>query len=181
MRIKNTSRYPTDEVKRLVAIGTRGVRMERVAVHVKNGAGGTAYDQVPYASPRYGQKTVDRLVVVRIGGVSYPHDNMDEVVRWQNVSDAEYDSLPEAERRALRHWANSDGRHGAQRRVIERHPYGGKRSPLIVVNDWREHLVTVAAHEARHIWQYQHAKPRSEVDCERFAAKALARFRAFPA
>jgi hypothetical protein len=59
-----------------------------------------------------------------------------------------------------------------------RHPYGGKRAPLIVCRDWREALVAVAAHEARHIQQYQRNKPRSEVDCERFAAKALDRYRA---
>ena len=57
------------------------------------------------------------------------------------------------------------------------HPYGGKRSPLIEHRNWREALVAVAAHEARHIWQYQHNKSRSEVDAERFAAKRLSAYR----
>jgi hypothetical protein len=38
-------------------------------------------------------------------------------------------------------------------------------------------LVHLAAHEARHVYQFDHRKRISEVDCERFAVKALKRFR----
>jgi hypothetical protein len=64
-----------------------------------------------------------------------------------------------------------------QRRREEFLPYGGKRSPPIRVTDWREALVTVAAHEFNHIRQYQNHWPRSEADCEKFAAKRLAIYR----
>jgi hypothetical protein len=42
---------------------------------------------------------------------------------------------------------------------------------------WQEALVTVAAHEAKHIEQYRRAAPRSEVACERYAAWVLELYR----
>jgi len=36
MRIKNTSRYPTVEVERLVRFAAKGIESSRVEVHVKN-------------------------------------------------------------------------------------------------------------------------------------------------
>jgi hypothetical protein len=57
------------------------------------------------------------------------------------------------------------------------HPYGGKRSPLIEMQDWREAMVAVAAHEFCHIHQFQNNLPRSEVQCERAAAKRLEAYR----
>jgi hypothetical protein len=52
-----------------------------------------------------------------------------------------------------------------------------KRSPLVEVACWREALVTVAAHEAKHIEQYRRGEPRSEVACELFAAWVLEVYR----
>jgi hypothetical protein len=40
---------------------------------------------------------------------------------------------------------------------------------------WREGLVAIAAHEAKHIEQYRHGRPLSEVECERFEAEVLER------
>lgn len=51
------------------------------------------------------------------------------------------------------------------------------RFPFFTYADWREWLVVAAAHEARHIHQYRYGERRSELDCERFAEKALARYR----
>jgi hypothetical protein len=51
------------------------------------------------------------------------------------------------------------------------------RFPFFTYADWREWLVSAAAHEARHIHQYRHDSPRSEIDCERFAEEALNRYR----
>jgi hypothetical protein len=51
------------------------------------------------------------------------------------------------------------------------------RFPFFTYADWREWLVSAAAHEARHIHQYRHGSPRSEIDCERFAEEALSRYR----
>jgi hypothetical protein len=187
VRLRNTSRYPTEEVRRLVELGMRGVRTERLAVHVKNSThrgSGRAYSEVPSVSPRAGQSTVDRLVALHVGPPdAFPTDNMQQAsTRFQIVPMAEYEAMPDVERTKLRHVHGSDGHFHAERQItVPAHPYGGKRSPLIICNDWREWLVSVAAHEARHIWQFQNGKPRSEVECERFAAKALARFRTVPA
>ena len=52
-----------------------------------------------------------------------------------------------------------------------------KTSPPVEVACWREALVTVAAHEAKHIDQYRRGHQRSEVACERFAAWVLEVFR----
>jgi hypothetical protein len=51
------------------------------------------------------------------------------------------------------------------------------RFPFFTYADWREWLVSAAAHEARHIHQYRHGERRSELDCERFAEKVLNRYR----
>lgn len=51
------------------------------------------------------------------------------------------------------------------------------RFPFFTHADWREWLVSAAAHEAWHIHQYRHGKCRSEVECERFAETALNRYR----
>jgi hypothetical protein len=51
------------------------------------------------------------------------------------------------------------------------------RFPFFTYADWREWLVSAAAHEAWHIHQYRHGERRSEVDCERFAQNALVRYR----
>jgi hypothetical protein len=52
-----------------------------------------------------------------------------------------------------------------------------KKSPPVEVACWREALVTVAAHEAKHVEQYRRGAPRSEVACERFAAWVLEVYR----
>jgi hypothetical protein len=51
------------------------------------------------------------------------------------------------------------------------------RFPFFIYADWREWLVSAAAHEAFHIHQYRNGKRRSEVDCERFAEDVLNRYR----
>lgn len=181
MRLTNKSRYPTEEVRRLVEFGMKGVRTEGVAVNVKNGRGyglaGMAYEGVPLLSPKSRLKTVTRLVTLRVGSASdFPYDNMRENVRWVRVAPDESYDVKDV-RSCLRQHSDGSQESWLERRVVERHPYGGKRSPFIEVNDWREALVAVAAHEARHIYQFQHGKPKSEVDAERFAAKRLAAYR----
>lgn len=52
-----------------------------------------------------------------------------------------------------------------------------KRWPIYVVHDWREALIHIAAHEIRHIAQYENGRSRSEVDCEEFALARLEAWR----
>jgi hypothetical protein len=52
------------------------------------------------------------------------------------------------------------------------------RFPFFVFQDWREWLVKLAAHEARHIAQFRAGAVCSELDCERFALERLGEWRA---
>jgi hypothetical protein len=58
---------------------------------------------------------------------------------------------------------------------------GGGPNGGHVLADWREALVYLAAHEGRHLSQFEHArtwgKGRGEVDCERHAMRMLRRYR----
>ena len=66
MWIRNTSRYPDDEVRRLVRFATRDVDMRDVCVNVKNGelAGG-AYNGVPEISNA--PSAARYLITLRVG------------------------------------------------------------------------------------------------------------------
>ena len=50
-------------------------------------------------------------------------------------------------------------------------------APVVQVRSWPEELVHLAAHEARHIAQFRLGLPKSEVDAERWAARAVEQFR----
>ncbi len=51
------------------------------------------------------------------------------------------------------------------------------RFPFFKCTDWREWLVKVAAHEAKHIEQYRKGSVRSEICCENFRVAVLDRYR----
>jgi hypothetical protein len=182
MRLRNTSRYPTEEVGRLVAFAFGELDTGRLAVHVKNGRApyaGRAYRGVPLVSPEAASADVDQLVTIRLGAPNrFPVDNLSVSWRYYPWQDADAPPPPGYDPSM---WAWRGRRSGrlVEVRYLEpvHHPYGGKSSPLIVMADWREALVTVAAHEARHVHQFQHNAPRSEVDAERFAAGVLDAFR----
>ncbi|MEX2621550.1 MAG: hypothetical protein WD250_15140 [Egibacteraceae bacterium] len=50
-------------------------------------------------------------------------------------------------------------------------------TPELLIEDWREEIVRLAAHEARHVHQHRHDLPRSEADAERWAAARLEGYR----
>jgi hypothetical protein len=51
-------------------------------------------------------------------------------------------------------------------------------APWLTVHCWREHLLSLAGHEARHVRQLQQGVPCCEADAEREAAQVLQRWRA---
>jgi hypothetical protein len=59
----------------------------------------------------------------------------------------------------------------------KRHRGAGTSFPVRRFDDWREALVFLAAHEAKHIEQYREGLPRSEVRCDAFATHMLDRYR----
>lgn len=133
--LRNTSRYPDDEVRQLVKFAMSEVDVRGVCVNLKRRTGsswsGWAYEGVPSVSnaPRRAQY----LITLGIG----------ETIK--------YPSKPHRSRRD---------------------------EPYYELADWREALVFLAAHEAKHIEQYRENKPRSEVACNNFAAYMLSRYRA---
>jgi len=183
VRIKNTSQYPDSEVRELVTFAMKGIDTTGVMVNVKDSRHayrGMAYHGIPSMSPAAKMRSVDRLITIGIGGShKFPTDNMiRNKMRWQKVSDEDVQAMDPVRRGLVRWTSYSDGRWQAHFHVLmEPHPYGGKRSPLIEHADWREALVAVSAHEARHHYQMSHGKSLSEVDAEKHAAKALDRYR----
>jgi hypothetical protein len=53
----------------------------------------------------------------------------------------------------------------------------GGRWPVEALGDWREALVSVAAHEAKHIEQFRNRTSRSELECHHFSGSVLRRYR----
>ena len=192
MKIRNTSRYPDVEVRRLVEIGCHGINTDGVLFNIKNSLKsayrGRTYGRVPTISPAYHMIEVERLITIKIGAPSrFPTDNMTSSIRWEKET-FPWDERPQ---RDTAEWTSktyysqmrtsTGGYHSYPVKIrfgrIVRHPYGGIRSPLITLADWREALVALAAHEARHHQQMKLKRRLSEVDAERFSAKRLAAFR----
>ena len=192
MLIHNTSRYADNEVKRLLKIGTHGIDTDGVLFNIKNAHKcayrGRTYGRIPAISPARQMIGVTRLITIGIGAPErFPVDNMVTSIRWEKetfpwherpqrdsadwTSKTYYEQAPVAGG-----WQSKPSKIRFGR--IVRHPYGGQRAPLIELADWREGLVALAAHEARHHQQMKLKRRLSEVDAERFAAKQLAIFRA---
>lgn len=199
MLLKNTSRYETVEIRRLLEFAAVDRDLRGVAVHVKNSKhayAGMAYERVPRIANA--PSSAQRLVTLRIGAPGkFPADNVRRTVRWADMP--QYDPVPDRGFvedvigleygtpeykqwwRDHRIWTVT--RRGVQfnrvqRKVETSGPYGGKGSPVIEMRDWREGVVALAAHEFTHIHQFQNNLPRSEVQCEVAAAQRLEAYRA---
>jgi hypothetical protein len=143
MWIRNTSRYPDDEVRECVSFAVRDVDMDRVCVNVKSGAlGGAAYNGVPEISNA--PRAARYLVTLRLG-------RRDQ--RWP-LGPINYHFQTPAET-------------GPRNRF-----------PFFVCDDWREWLVKLGAHEAKHIDQFRAKAICSEIACEHHALRRLEEWRA---
>lgn len=190
MWFHSTSRYPLEEVRELVEFGMAEVDHSALVVRVKNTRDiyrGRAYDGIPTLSAAARQPGATRLVTIAIGPpTGFPTTNEVRSARWRKVRPNEsLDGVRAADLRiAGSRAAATRARLAAaktppqlERREVRTHGYGGVTAPVVYMTDWREALVAVASHEARHIWQYQHDRPRSEVDAERYSAGRLALWR----
>jgi hypothetical protein len=159
MFFKSTSKHPLQEIRGLVEFAALHSKadLSRTQVNVKNcrhPIAGRAYFSVPRIS-KSSDPNARELVVLRIGRAKdFPHSNM--MYEWVRKGDKD------------RRWLEKR----------EKHPYGGKSSPLIVMQTWQEGLLALAAHEFHHIWQFQNKRPKSEVECEKTADAALRAYRA---
>ncbi len=184
MWFHSTVRYPQDEVRSLVEFAMAEIDHSGLAVRVKNTRDiyrGRAYDGVPGLSAAAREPGVTRLVTIGIGGpASFPTTNEVQSARWRKVrADESLDGVRASDLRLARPRSNAPRAAKAgttralERREVRTHGYGGVHSPVLAMADWREALVAVASHEARHIWQYQHDAARSEVEAEHYAAGRL--------
>jgi len=142
MWIRNSSRYPDEDVVPCVEFAVRDVDMSRVCVNVKNGAlGGAAYNGVPDISNA--PRSARYLVTLRLGRGRE---------RWPLGP--------------INYHFKAPGETGPRNRF-----------PFFVCHDWREWLVKLAAHEAKHIEQFRRRATCSELSCEEFALGRLEEFR----
>ena len=95
MLLKNTSRYPTEEARELLAFAAEGLNLAKVAVHVKNTSSayaGMSYEAVPRMANA--PTSAKHLVTLRIGAPNkFPTDNIRTTVRWVDMP--EYDPVPD--------------------------------------------------------------------------------------
>ncbi len=156
MRFRNTSDYPTAEVRELVAIGLRGIDSAGVEIHVKNdrhgGFSGRAYGRIPGIANTASTSKV--LVTLRIGATaSFPRR-------------AKYLDLKRAPEYLVRCWHDAlvkvsahEGHHVRAQRRRQR----ARRSPIAAF---------IAGSRAPR--RIPHA---SEIAAERWAVKRLEEFR----
>ena len=142
--VKNTSPYPTTQVKSLLHFAFTDVLHAGVEVHVKGSSRsyrGRAYDGIPGIANV--DDTAHYLVTIGLSRT----------------------------RKGLPLRVNP-----GTKRLQRQYPEG------LPVDDWEDVLVYVAAHEARHIWQFQARRQRkkialSEVDADIFAIRQLNEWR----
>lgn len=191
IKLVNTTRIPTPIVRDLVhqaAYGVPPAIRDQVEIVVKPAKG---YSYKGFAWRRYrhpARYTPERPYLIELwistAPSRWPASNVVRSSRgFDTETDAEaeharlfmagYDVDPEIYQRQGRgaNW------HRVRYYVDVRHGYGGLRSPVITCQSWQEGLVALAAHELRHTVQFVTKARASEVDCERVAAKALARYR----
>lgn len=196
MWFHSTSRYPVEEVRDLVEFAMGEIDHGELVVRVKNTRDiyrGRAYDGIPSLSAAARQPGATRLVTLAIGPPGgFPTTNEVHTARWRRVREGEsLDGVRAADLRIARPASGhgggavrAGGPAGAARRglapppqlelrEVRKHGYGGVTAPIVHLADWQEAMVAVAAHEGRHVWQYQHGAPRSEVDAERYASQRL--------
>lgn len=201
MFISNQSSYPDAEVFRLVRYAFRGIRTTELGIQVKAARRGSSvhgytHPRVPRTAPMAWHKSVTRFVMLAIGPPSaFPADNLIltntkkrtvPLAKDRESWDALIASLGEDERVWRVDYARQKVTIVTQKMI----PYGGQKSPLIEQRDWQEGLIALAAHEARHVWQFlRNDKERAagiskklrsgfgEAEAERYALMVLENFR----
>jgi hypothetical protein len=202
MKLRIDIRYPEQEVTKLVAFALDGMDHSKIIMDVKDAPVayvGLAYPYVPTEIADAVGPGYSYYVSAKIGpAVLFPCTNIVTVGRRKNLPKGT--TVAEAEEARLRlaeslqedvlgkidiQWAWSK-RAGttACLRWQTRQPYGGKDSPLIEVNNWREAVITLVTHEGYHCEQFRdrpyrqgHRRHGFESDCEWVAYGRLEEYR----
>lgn len=160
MRIRNESKYATKVVEDLIKFACKGINMSKVLVLVYDYKGayrGYAYRGAP---KRFNPGHAKHVVRLHVGASDkFPTDNITTRTRWKLMPSSIFNG-PEV-----------------RKKVTEQVPYGGCFSVKITMNDWMECLVAIAAHEAKHIYQFKNGKRCMEARAEKHALKRLEAFR----
>lgn len=178
MKVINESQYPDDAVVACIEAGVGGIEsaVEHVTIRVVDdtrGASGIA-------------KFMQREIIVRIGPArTFPYTLYQWRKKHKKVDPADVafgrmSNMPNfTQDRRTGDWYSF---------TYVKCGYGGLSSPVITMNNWREGLVALSAHEAFHF--VQHARIRdarragstnrlrySEVECEKHADAILRQYR----
>jgi len=153
MRIVNTSKIDTKEIKKLIKAAKGSISTGGVEFHFKNSRRG--YAGRCYWNGCSFSGVFNPLVVVRIQHSNkYPIKmNEDRKINWEKT-----------EKQRL---INS-----SQKLVFRKN-----RRPKYTVHNYKEMLVCLIAHELYHLHLHRRRKKQSEVGCENFAFKKLLEYR----
>lgn len=178
LTILNESRRPDADVVELVEFAAAPLALrvlEPVAVLVKdvrssrNGFTGWAYDGIPrWAERAAGRRRPRFAISIRVATNSWNGYGHPRVCWHATAAKRTYRADPDLLEGARQLWVEDLAAAGAAR-------YG--RWPIYHVDDWREGLLRLAAHELFHIAQYANGSRRSEVECENYASRRLATYR----
>jgi hypothetical protein len=177
VKVQNNTTHDDEDVRRLVAFATKDINVTDVVVtvddktlnpHLKGYGRARRTASLPPGGSQY-------AIDLYLPDQAYPIDNRIKKVKWlpididedQAIGLMRLDLYGVAVTYRWKKWAIK------QYGIVRQHGYGGIHTPLIVVRNWREFLVWVAAHEARHIHQMRHGKRLSEVDCEKWAFRKV--------
>lgn len=95
-----------------------------------------------------------------------------EPERPEGIDEAEW-----AQIRGEKWRAHTDAWHALVQAAYDRGERKWGRWPLVVLGNWREALVYIAAHEGMHVAQFVNGRVHSEIECELHAARRLEAFR----
>lgn len=187
LRISRSISADHAQIERLVAAGFAGLDHERVAVHLK-ARGRRVLWLVECGRPLCGRRAAmvngrrnhvlsRRIDAARLAGRGHgPPQRLAEPAQPAMTGRA-YDgvpsisSAPPGTRYLITLIVPPAPQDDTAGRYPLRHHYHRARSVApVLLPDWRAELVHLVAHEAAHVAQFRAGRPRSEVECERWAA-----------
>lgn len=163
MKIINTTVYNDEAVKNLVKFACQGINMEDVLVEVK------PKDRRMMEINGRAFRLANKIQIFMPFVESYPMHNLIEYPVKRKIKPGEVV------------WVKGEPKTSGTVHSVEKRPYG-KNSPYIKCENWKEFLVSVVAHEAKHIYFYGHNTQHNddnelETACEKHSSMRLNYYR----